>query len=276
MNNQIENKIVTKTTTLQPGMTLVQIGDIILNDGKKWVCDFSSEARCRLVLLLPGPCRVVQMGKKREVEFADWDKSISIAQPISAEMVAERGGEQFLKAFLANKRGSSSGQANNKTTGAGENENMAEIKARGGLAAEALAAKAGNKTKAKKAAKVAKQQKKEPVITESCLESAAVGEDTKTPTPSSEPVIESETTTRGSGGKRMNKIMGSSVCSVVRALGAAGVTAPQATAILAANGIIDMSPGSMSVQLGFGRNGKLKCADLTAEQLQTIMASAPK
>jgi len=146
---------------------------------------------------------------------------------------------------------------------------------RGGLAAEALRAQAAA----------------EPVLSEPVL--AVEADAAAAPEPEPKPAAPRKTpkknvknvvakkakavrATGGSTGKRMPKIMDFSVCAVVRALGAAGVQNGHAKAILAAHGINDMPPASLSVQLGFGRNGTegRKPAPLTTEQLNELTASA--
>jgi len=71
--------------------------------------------------------------------------------------------------------------------------------------------------------------------------------------------------------KQHAKILGHSACSVIRALGKAGVKGPKAKEILAKHDIT-MPPASISVQLGFGRSGKKECAPLTADQIQELTA----
>ena len=69
-------------------------------------------------------------------------------------------------------------------------------------------------------------------------------------------------------------IFGHSACSVLKALGRAGLKYQQADAILKHHGI-EMPKASVSVQLGFGRNEHTwqrhgKPADLTAEQMKEL------
>lgn len=78
--------------------------------------------------------------------------------------------------------------------------------------------------------------------------------------------------------KRHGDILGHSVCSVIKALGQAGVKYPEADAILKARGI-EMPKASVSVQLGFGRNEKSwerhgKPAPLAKEQLAELRAES--
>jgi len=69
-------------------------------------------------------------------------------------------------------------------------------------------------------------------------------------------------------------IFGHSACSVLKALGRAGLKYQQADAILKHHGI-EMPKASVSVQLGFGRNERTwqrhgKPADLTVEQMKEL------
>ena len=78
--------------------------------------------------------------------------------------------------------------------------------------------------------------------------------------------------------ERKNKIFGFSACSVVKALGRAGVKWKEADAILRSHGV-SMSKASVSVQLGFGRNESVwekhgKPAELSEEQITELRRSA--
>lgn len=69
-------------------------------------------------------------------------------------------------------------------------------------------------------------------------------------------------------------VFGHSACSVLKALGRAGLKYQQADDILKRHGI-EMPKASVSVQLGFGRNEHTwqrhgKPADLTAEQMKEL------
>ncbi len=79
---------------------------------------------------------------------------------------------------------------------------------------------------------------------------------------------------RREGRTRHQKIFGHSVCSVVKALGRAGMEPGAVEAVLRDHGI-EMSPRSLRVQLGFGRNEHTwarhgKPADLTGDQLKFL------
>ena len=76
--------------------------------------------------------------------------------------------------------------------------------------------------------------------------------------------------------KRHERILGHSACAVARALGQAGVKLAEADAIMRAHGV-GMSKGSLSVQLGFGRNPKTwetrgEPAPLTAAEIKDLRA----
>lgn len=80
---------------------------------------------------------------------------------------------------------------------------------------------------------------------------------------------------KGEGGRRHAKLFGHSVCSVVKALGQAGMKAPEAEAVLKKHGI-EMSPRSLRVQLGFGRNPQTwekrgKPAPLTESEIEQLV-----
>ena len=77
--------------------------------------------------------------------------------------------------------------------------------------------------------------------------------------------------------KHHKKIMGYSVCSVVKTLGQAGIKAEKVEEILEKNGVT-MSPRSLRVQLALGRNESSwkrhgKPAPLTLHQIETLLTS---
>lgn len=78
-----------------------------------------------------------------------------------------------------------------------------------------------------------------------------------------------------SGGGRHPKLLGHSICAVVKALGKAGMKAPEAEVLLKKHGI-EMASKSLRVQLGFGRNPKSwerhgKPAPLTESEIEQLV-----
>lgn len=179
-------------------------------------------------------------------DYQTGERSITICPDISLRMVVKRVGEQGYKDWLAGDRSVSKPVANETETVLTINTNPNRMKtktkssgakrpARGGLAAQKAATEAKEKPETEKKPK----------------------------------------TDKPPGEGRMKKIMEHSVCAVLRRLGAEGVTAPHATAILAKHGIKDMPAASLNVQVGYGRTGKRPAAPLTKEQVKELIESAP-
>lgn len=75
--------------------------------------------------------------------------------------------------------------------------------------------------------------------------------------------------------ERYDKILGHSVCSVVRKMGAEGTKTDHARAILAKHKVT-MPEASLRVQLGYGRAGQRGMAELTKEEFKELLASVPE
>lgn len=202
-------------------------------------------------------CIVMMVNESRALvaKLGDRGTTASIATTVSRDHVVERRGEQGLHDFLARKTPpaeAAAGETSNETTtetgdntmtGKGKTKKATKSKKapRGGLAADALAAQANGEAKPKG------RKAKKP----------------KEPKPANPP-----------GEGRMTKIMGFSVCAVLRRLGKEGVTKEHAKAILEAQGITGMPPASLAIQVSYGKSGTRPPAELSNEQVAELVSSA--
>ena len=236
-------QVVTKTTTLMPGMACLEPGDIVEYSGKRWLVESSTESRARIIPLFPGVSKAVTFADGSVAVFTEQGRHVSISQHIPSDMLLERAGAEYVKTFLSTRRGSP-GEADNHTTGAiGEASMINETDglARGGLAAEALRAKSGNKPKA------AKKEKK----------------------------TEAEDGSKG----KLGQLFGNSITSVIRKLANEGLTVAQITKALKAQKDIEVpAEATVKIQRGRGvRNDPAKdgvLATLTREQLKALKDAA--
>ena len=136
---------------LQPGWV---VGPL---EGRNWIVELSTPSRARL-LPLTGEAVEVELPGGRKFSGTKYARAISISQTVSREMVLERNDPEVLKEFLNAKKGprveGSEGSVN-QNANENQNKNMSTklAPARGGLAAQAIAAKTGAAAKPKKTAK---------------------------------------------------------------------------------------------------------------------------
>lgn len=178
----------------------------------------------------------------KRIKFSVPEKTFNVSTHSEVNLLA-RLGEEWKTKNLANEVPGFVGEPIN--TGTGKTNSMSKNKVsnpRGGLAAAALADKTTKPAKAAKAPKVPG--------------------------------------TPGIRSGSLGLVCGFSATSVLRALGAAGVTAAQARSILASKeasakelGLpITIANGTVSIQIGHGKSGNLVPAPLTAEQLKSLKA----
>lgn len=227
-----------------PNQVTLQIGDIVAFNGARHYVKHVNESGATL---LPACVKFVTIETRfgAKASFARLDRSVTISKNIDRELLLHRLGEDGLKEFLARKGNRCQGGGEvfpTETTTGGDNGMGAKAKvdkkrARGGLAAAALETQT----------RVAKTRKKSGV-----------------------------TKKAATTGKQMAKIMGYSVCAVLRKLGNEGVREEHAKAILAKHGVKDMPERSLSVQLALGRAKSRPLAPLKDSEVKELRDSAPE
>lgn len=211
--------------------------------------------------------------------------TFSISNQFERTSIKHRGGVEAVTNFRSGKASAaveqivSGCQKTNQDDMSKKNKKSADDTSdglpKGGLTAAAIRAKRGNKPKASK--KATEGENTDPDA-ETAYETNPRGKKPgrgvkpKAAKEPKEPKVKNET---GGGPGQMPKIMGQSATSVIRLLGKNEVPTPHVKAILAAQGIHGMPPASLSVQLGFGRSGKRPPANLSSEQYDELLASAP-
>lgn len=235
--------------------TLLQEGDLLNMDGARHIVTYVNDSRARLVPLEKEMIDV-STPDGGKVSFTRSGHAVNISTTIETSSILERTGLQGLREFLAAKasRRKKTGEAQQTTQeetdtdmGRKRKENTdpstsTKPKARGGLAAQAAKAKEEADPAAKKSKAKTKKEK---------------------------------STGRG-GFARLDKIHGFGITSVIRRLGANGVTKEHAAAILAKAGI-KAAPATIAININNGKAGeaKGKQAALTGDQLTELIDSAP-
>lgn len=212
-----------------PGLVKIRVGDVIVLDGQPHVAVMVNESRAQLT----------NLKNKSDTK--------SITTQVSPETIIERRGLIFVTDFLGKKTPLEKEVIEGETNTTTEEDDMAKKskkaskpKARGGLAAEALAAQSNGEAKPKRGKK---------------KEGASAG--------------------GSKGGVKRQKVMDQSMCAVLRALGKDGVTKEHAAAIMKAQGV-EASEATVNIHVYQGKMGieGKAVADLTKAQLKELRDSA--
>lgn len=223
---------------------LLQEGDILELDGRRYMVDYVNDSRVRCVPLDRVEVEVATLGGE-SASFSKHGHPVNIATTIESSRLLERTGLRGLKEFLAAKASRRKKTVEAKQLKEESTDDMARKtkdttsttpKPRGGLAADAR--------RAKESAKPDKQ---------------------KAPKPEKKPA--------DSAKGKLGQVMGHSTCSVIRRLGKEGASKLRIIAILAAVGVT-ASPATVAIQRGWGKSGKEKAAELTGDQIKELLGHA--
>ena len=220
-------------------MVALRPGDVVaLSNGEPFIVEMVNASRARCVPLTHSVVTTVTL-RDKPVRMTQWGDAQSISTRVPPELLLERAGADLLNLFLAVKgsRGKGSTNTGTEIESLTEDQIMEKVTSlpRGGLAAEAIRAKAGKGDPKPKATKTKK----------------------------------TEEGTKGA----LGGLFGNSITSMLRFMGSKGFTTGQAIKALKANKIYP-AEATVKIQLGRGKRKDGDLATVTKEQWADLVKAA--